>query len=1363
MPLSEEQVEKLLTDNCALIQQQALWLTNNQAIMTRQAELIEQLSLAANVKPVLEKERPELTIESLANTIEQFSFDPESNSTFETWYSRYEDVFLEDAKILSDPAKVRLLMRKLDLSAHDRYSNFILPDTPKEKTFIETTTILKQIFAKPDSLFCSRWKCLQTRKDKNEDFTSYAAKVNRACEDFKLGELKADQFKSLIFILGLSDASQSEIRSKLLNKMDTEHIDGINLNQLIKECNRIANLKRDTKLGVSQKETPIMAVKKSGKSKAFNKPKKNDSAPRTFICWYCGLGHRKGECKYTNHCCRDCGVVGHLEGLCNSKWKGFQKNKTAKIVTINNKNFVNRTVIVNNVTNGSRKFVDVTINGKICEFQFDSAADITIMSLKTWNTIDCPELMATDIIPVDAQKNKLSIKGILVIDIELRGITKRGRIFVADIDSDLLGIETIELFDLWNIPPSKFCKQIGKAKRAISHETAIAELKEKYSNVFSPTLGACNKMEAKLQLIPNAKPVFRPKRPVPFHIMSQVEEELQRLQHSGIISPVEFSQFAAPIVVVRKPNGKIRICADYSTGLNDALLPHQYPIPTPEQIFATLANCSVFSQIDLSDAYLQLKVDNDSKKLLTINTHLGLFTMNRLCPGVKPASGIFQQLMDTMFAGLENNVSTFFDDILVATSNEDEHKIVLEEVFRRLQDYNLRARLDKCRLFQKEIKFLGVKIDENGQKPDKSKIEAIQSMPSPSNVAELRSFLGAISFYGRFIKSMSALREPLDRLLKKDTPFNWSQECENAFNKFKELLNSNLMLTHYDPALPITVAADASQKGIGAVAYHTFPDGSIKAFHHASRRLTDTEQRYSQIEKEALAIIFGVKKFHQYIFGRKITICTDHKPLLSIFGSRKGIPAHTANRLQRWALTLLCYDFEIKFIGTNEFGHADLLSRLIADRPSNTEDQVIAAIEMEDDLLQLLSDDIDAAIPVSFIQIGLETEKDPVLKEVSKYITDGWPSSRKAIVSREVQKFYNFKDSLSIIKNCIIFRDRTVVPLRFRRKILAQLHSSHPGMSRMIALARSYVFWPGIDDDVRELVKRCNECSSHAKLPTKTTLSSWPIPTGPWERVHADFAGPINQESYLILIDSFSKWPEVFPMTRTTTEMTVKKIREACARLGTMSTLVTDNGPQFTSDSFELFCKENNINHVKTPPYHPQSNGQVERFVGTFKRALEKSRGKKESFVQNFLQNYRATPNESAPNGLSPAELIYNRKMRLPINAVLPQEDITTKRNEKMEQQFNKKHGAKKRVFQRGDDVRVQLQPKGFWIKSQILQRIGTVIYLVRTVTGIERRVHINQVLPYYKEEQDQMEAGTSRADQKEVVRRTPPVLRPRT
>ncbi|XP_055632607.1 uncharacterized protein K02A2.6-like [Toxorhynchites rutilus septentrionalis] len=879
---------------------------------------ILQMSKLLQLLAVPQATNPEQVLESLSTNISEFSFDPENGTTFDKWFARYSDLFESDARSLDDAAKVRLLLRKLDTSSHSRYVNYILPKLPKDVTFADTIKTLSKVFGRQTSVFHKRYQCLQLVKTETDDIISYGGKVNRACEEFEFQDLKIDQFKCLIFVCGLKASRYADVRARLLSRIEGETAESPSDTTMIEHPSS------------SKNSVHSISEKKPGNQQRLPKTE-NKSIPRT-PCWQCGQMHYVRDCPFSDHVCRVCNRTGHKEGYCGCiqksssgsstqprEKKQFHKKKKASSRSQAKGIFVNH--IANNTR--KRKFVGIIINGIAISLQLDSASDITVISETTWQQLGQPKLTPSLIEASNASGGPLVLIGEFNCDVTLNGMVKRGQCFVTSSpDLNVLGIDWIDMFNLWSIPFDTLCSQVAAVSR-LSFDEITAQLQADHQAVFNNSLGHCKKTKVKLFLKPNAKPVFCSKRPVPFNTISLVDAELTRLQSQGIITPIDFSEWAAPIVAVRKPNGKVRICADYSTGLNEVLEANHYPLPTPEEIFAQLNGSAVFSIIDLSDAYLQVEVDEESKKLLTITTHRGLFQFNRLAPGVKSAPGAFQRLVDTMIADIPG-VRSFLDDVIIFGPTWEAHKASLNKLLQRLEEYGLHVKLEKCRFFQTEIGYLGHIVDRNGIRPDPEKLQAIASIPAPTNVSELRSYLGAINFYGRFVRNMHELRHPLDKLLKKDTKWKWDSDCQKSFLRFKQVLQSDMLLTHYDPKLPIIVAADASSTGIGAVIFHEFPNGYLKAIQHASKSLTPVEQGYGQPEKEALALIYGVTKFHKYLLGRRFTLLTDHKPLVSIFGSKKGIPLHTANRLQRWALILLNYDFDIRYVSTNEFGCADI-------------------------------------------------------------------------------------------------------------------------------------------------------------------------------------------------------------------------------------------------------------------------------------------------------------------------------------------------------------------------------------------------------------------------------------------------------
>jgi hypothetical protein len=314
-----------------------------------------------------------------------------------------------------------------------------------------------------------------------------------------------------------------------------------------------------------------------------------------------------------------------------------------------------------------------------------------------------------------------------------------------------------------------------------------------------------------------------------------------------------------------------------------------------------------------------------------------------------------------------------------------------------------------------------------------------------------------------------------------------------------------------------------------------------------------------------------------------------------------------------------------------------------------------------------------------------------------------------------------------------MFGDRLVIPKSLQKVVIRQLHKGHPGIVNMKMIARSHVYWPKIDSQLEEFVKQCSNCQSIAKDPVKSLLYSWPTPEEPWERVHVDYAGPIKGKFYFIIIDSFSKFPVVYVTNTPNTSTTISKLAECFSMFGDPVKLVTDNATYFKSAKFEEFCLKNGIEHITTPAFHPQSNGQVERFVDTLKRALKKMEGEGsvDEILPKFLKIYRTTPSRSTKNNQSPADNIFKYKFKNEWRLLKPQSVPVIIRNHKEEAQFNKRHGAKERKFRKGEKVAVKrfFNNKSHWRDAIIIEKVGNVLYNVLiSKTRKLIRAHANQI-----------------------------------
>ena len=634
-------------------------------------------------------------------------------------------------------------------------------------------------------------------------------------------------------------------------------------------------------------------------------------------------------------------------------------------------------------------------------------------------------------------------------------------------------------------------------------------LTEKFAELFSDELGNVKDCPVSLHVKPGARLIFRKPRPVPFTIKAKIDAELNELEKNGVITRIAHNDWAAPIVPVPKKNGCFRICGDYKVTINQALDVDQYPLPKPEELFTALAGGQQFTTLDLSRAYQQIPLDRESAKYVAIHTHRGLYLYNRLPFGVASVPALFQKLMDTILRDIPH-VICYLDDILITGTSKEDHLKNLAMVFERLQAYGFRLRKEKCAFLQDSVEYLGHKIDGQGLHTVATKVEAITSASTPQNITELRAFLGMLNYYGKFMPNLSTIIQPLNNLLRRETKWEWTEQCKDAFESAKQALASSNVLTHYDPSLPLLLAGDASAYGIGAVISHRLPDGSEKPIAFASRSLTSAEQNYAQLEKEALSLIYGVKKFHQYLYGRRFELITDHKPLTAIFGSKKGIPSLAAARLQRWAIILATYQYDIHFKQTSKHANADALSRLPLP---NAPDHSLSPASIFN-LSQI------QALPIQASHIAIATRTDRLLSKVLQLVRNGWHATQ----DEHLKPFQQRKQEITVEGDCLIWGTRVIVPSKHRDYILQELHRDHPGSSRMKSFARSYVWWPDMDKDIENLAKACLSCQSHKHAPLTVTLHPWTWPARPWQSIHIDFAGPFLGTSFLVVVDH-SKWP----------------------------------------------------------------------------------------------------------------------------------------------------------------------------------------------------------------------------------------------
>ncbi|UYV70981.1 K02A2.6-like, partial [Cordylochernes scorpioides] len=829
-----------------------------------------------------------------------------------------------------------------------------------------------------------------------------------------------------------------------------------------------------------------------------------------------------------------------------------------------------------------------------------------------------------------------------------------------------------------------------------------------FEELFKEEIDAYNGPLIHIDLPENAVPKFVKARAVPFALRELVDKKLKSLEEKGIIEPIKFSKWASPIVTVLKNDGTIRICHDYKTTVNLYTNPDKYPLPTIPQLLDRLRGGKVFTKLDMAQAYQQLKVDDESSEILTINTPRGLYRVKRLPFGLNSAVGTFQRFMDTLLMGIDG-VAVYLDDVLISGINCGDLLKKTEKVILRFKEAGLGLKRNKCKFYVPEIEFLGMKIDNKGIHPSEEKLRTIKDARPPSNKKELMSFLGLLNYYERFLRNKATVVEPLHRLLDSNNPWKWNREHQRALKEAKSLISSESVLAHFDDNLPILVSCDASEYGIGAILFQV-DHGVERQVVFASRTLNKTERRYAVIDREALAVIFAVSKFYQYLLGRKFKILTDHKPLIGLFNPSKPIPQVLSPRMLRWCLTLSAYSYSIEYKPGRTNGNVDALSRLpLNESPSEVPNPPeVFFIESE-----------NAAVSSS--EVAKLTNKDPILPRIKFWAMNGWPEQR---YEEKFKDFSNRSSEISVHKDCLLWGSRVIIPEKLRRDILNLLHDTNIGIVETKALARGLCWWPGMDKDIERMISSCAVCLSCSHDPPKTDVYPWIWPSRPWSRLHIDHAGPFQGKLFLVVVDAYSKWIEAKIVSTTSTETTINSLRELFATHGLADVIVSDNGTSFTSELFKTFLKRNGVRHILCAPYHAASNGQVERAIQTLKNLLRKnSSGNWTTRLSRSLLSMRIAINSTTQK--SPAQLLLNRNLKSLLNKFHP-EGVSEGRM-RQEDRFIR-NWKPHRVVNEGQAVIARGYHGPRWIPGVVQEKTGIVYIKVETDDGEILNRHLYQV-----------------------------------
>eukprot|EP00731_Ephydatia_muelleri_P004100 Em0002g276a len=778
-----------------------------------------------------------------------------------------------------------------------------------------------------------------------------------------------------------------------------------------------------------------------------------------------------------------------------------------------------------------------------------------------------------------------------------------------------------------------------------------------------------------IQLKPNSRPyALYTARNVPFALRDKVKEELRKMEEAGVISRVdEPTEWCAGMVVAPKKNGSVRICVDLRP-LNECVLREIHPIPMVDETLALLSGAQLFSKLDANNGFWQVPLTEESRRLTTFITPNGRFYFNKLPFGICSAPEHFQRVMSRILSGLEGVKSM--------TGGSQQY------LRTRLETAGVTLNKDKCSFGQESLKFLGHVIDKEGIRPDPDKTAAIWDMPAPQNISYLRRFMGMVTQLGKFTPNLAELSQPLRDLLSSKRAWNWGPSQREAFSLVKMELSKPSVLAHYSPTARVKVTANASSHGLGAVLTQ-LNKGEWRPVTFASRSMTETERRYAQIEKEALAVTWACEKFRDYVLGRNFDIETDHKPLVPILSSKQlnSLPP----RVLRFRLRLMHYSYSITHVPGKLLYTADTLSRA----PTTNSPKDLIPLQEEAEVF------IDSAIQClpttgeKLKEFSASQASDAVCSQVMKYCQFGWPDKHR--VTDDIKPYWTLRGYLTVHNGLLLYGRRIVIPVARQREILEKIHQGHLGIQRCRLRIMKSVWWPGVSAQMDKMIRQCHMCAKEA-VAHKEPMIAAQLPTYPWQKIGSDLF-ELNGTTYMLVVDYFSRYIEVVKVTVTSSMGIIEKLKPMFSRQGIPEVLVSDNGPQYSSHEMKEFAQIYGFTHITSSPRYPQSNGQAERAVQTVKKLLRTS-----GDLYLSVLNYNATPMPWC--GFSPSELLMGRKVRTTVPQVAEQfcpnwpflDQFYRKNQEfkkQQEKQYNRRHQTRPQLeLEEGDEVWINTDSK---------------------------------------------------------------------
>ena len=1135
----------------------------------------------------------------------------------------------------------------------------------------------------------------QTEGETFDQFLSAIRTLIRSCNycDNCVNSILRDRI-----VIGIQD---TETQTALLKERNLTLDGAIDLCKAAeKACAHRKALRPEEKLNKLKHRSGRRDSPKSGRASSYPKMLKE--------CKFCGKSHarRKEECPAWGKSCAICKGKNHFAVKC-AKRKHDTRRKVHQVVDSDSDsgdagsdsepewlNSVQESDKCLSVSDSKVIKCKLLVDEKPVVFQVDSGATVNVIPSKMVSQ----EVVPTSKSLIQYGGSKISPKGVTRLVIRNPRNKKRYSIefvVVKENYSPIIGLRTAEQMKLISVNNENF-----------DRVNALSVV-EKHPEVFDGELGEFPG-EVHLRVDPTVKPVILPARRVPVALRPKLKVELEKLRKMKVLVSVdEPTPWVNQIAIVQKKSGDIRICID-PRELNRALKREHFTMPILEESLHELSKSRYFSKADLANGYWHCKLDKESSMLTTFQTPFGRFRFLRLPFGLNVSAEIFQKKLLENLEGL-NGVICIADDCQIHGVDEANHDDNFDKFLTRCKEMGIKLNKNDNKLVvkQPQTTFMGHITTKDGLRIDPEKIRAIQDLPTPTNKDELRRFLGMVNFLAKYVPNHSEEAHPLQQLLKDEVTWNWSSEQEKAFDKLKSLLVSAPCLAYYDPEKELVLQNDASDYGIGSV---LLQEGRPIAY--ASRKLKSAERDgYAPIEKEMAAVLFGLTKFHHQTYGREVTVITDHQPLVSI--KAKAL-AKAPRRLRNFILQTQDYNYKLVYKPGKELVLPDTLSRAPVD------DKNVPAPATVNNL---------AFTPINserLEEIRKATAEDGTLVQLSETIMSGWPKS-KANLPAGVTTYFSYRDELTVQDGIILRGERIVIPTSMRGEMKRKVHAGHSGINSCLRRAREYIYWPGMSSDIRQFVEACNTCASMPDRLPQQPLNQHEVPDRPWQKVGTDIFY-IEGRAYLVTVDYFSRYFEIdYLQDDTKASVVISKMKQHFARHGIPDSVISDNGPQYSSSEFRRFAKNWNFEHERIAPGNSKANGAAEAAVKIAKRLMKRSIRNGEDPYLGLL-NLRNTPHEGLNS--SPVQRLMNRRTKTQMPTT---RNLLRTRHDQIDQDRLLLESTRSRVAQRHIDkpilkplsvgTPVRMQPiegkKGKeWNQATITKQVSGRAYEVATPSG---------------------------------------------